>query len=112
MRFMRKYGILAISFLVIYGLFILGSVSGIMGITGNAIDLMKNKISLIYVGVGVLALIMLGIFVWAVFFRKEKIEKVLLTKRHKKLIEKDKKELGNKKRVRELREWKKIFSIV
>ena len=102
MKFIKKYSILVISLLVIYGLFILGSVSGMIGITGNAIDLMKNKVSFIYAGAGIWALIMLTIFIWAVLFRKAKGE--ALIKKDRKLIEKDKKELNNKKRVRELRE--------
>ena len=45
MSFIKKYGILTILLLIVYGLFILGSISGGIGITGNAIEFLgENKI--------------------------------------------------------------------
>ena len=78
MKFVRKYKVLAILFLFIYGLFILGSVSGGIGVTGNAINFLgENKILLVYVGAGIWGLILLGGLAWLgiKFFKKRKNKK-------------------------------------
>jgi len=93
----KKYGILAISFLAVYALFILGSVSGGIGITGDAISFLdENKMLFVYVGIGIAILILLtGIAFW--------IKKILKKKKEKRnelgeiKLQKDKKFLNEKK---------------
>ena len=73
----KKYGILAISFLAVYALFILGSVSGGIGITGDAISFLdENKMLFVYVGISIAILILLiGISFWVKKILKKKKEK-------------------------------------
>ena len=78
MSFAKKYGFWAILFLVIYGLFILGSISRGIGITGNAIDFLEENTELfIYIGIGIGVLILVGGIFWFLikFFKKTKQKK-------------------------------------
>jgi len=83
MSFVKKYGILAISVLTVYGLFILGSVTGFIGITGNVIDtLRENTIWFVYGGVAIAGIaVLVGIiFVVIRFLKKRKLKKESISK--------------------------------
>ncbi len=100
MKFFKKYGILAISLLGLYGLFILGSVRGFIGITGNVIDtFLENKNLLIYVGIGVGGLILIGGFILFLmrFFKKRKQKK-------KEVKEPPVKKISNNEKINDLLE--------
>jgi len=78
MEFIKKYGFWAFIFLFVYGIFILGSISGGIRVTGNAIDFLAENTDLfIYVGISIAGLILVGGLVWFLmrFFKERNLKK-------------------------------------
>jgi len=107
MSFAKNYGVGAILFLVIYGLFILGSISGGIGITGNAINFLEENTDLfIYIVIGIGVLILAGGIFWFLikFFKKAKQKKKELQELNlqnkKSIIYKEKKQKDRMPKIR------------